>query len=715
MDEVSTGAAGVRTAPAEPGTTAPAVDRSRFRPDIEGLRAIAVVSVMLWHAGLPFLPGGFVGVDVFFVISGYLMTGLLARELQQRRRISFLGFYARRAKRLLPAASVTLVVVALATLVLLPRIRAAEVGRDIVASALYVINWRLAEGSVDYLAADNAPSPVLHFWSLAVEEQFYILWPLVLALIGLLARRRASTTGPVAWGLALIAVPSFLWSVHYTSAEPEKAYFVTTTRLWELAVGGLVAVLGPALARLIAPRVAAAVGWAGLAVVAATMVLLQETYPFPGWVAALPVLGTAAVIAVGPVAGPRGPVAVLRPRPMQQIGKLSYSLYLWHWPVLVVATALLLDRPGHLDPTVGVAVVALSVIPAWLSFRFVEEPVRQRRSSTGDLRRWSLSMGAACTALSLTAGLALVGVAALWERDAARPPANATGAAVLGTGDPRGSAAGRAVDDPGRFTPPAATVRDDIPSSYPDGCHVQDNPSPKAVGCTYGDPKGDYTVALLGDSHAAQWVPTFRALADQRGWRLLVYTKSSCPLVDASIAYGKDDRPYAGCAGWNADVQRIMARERPDLVLTSSTSYLVNEGGGVLDQAASDAAVEKGFRESWARLVALGASVVPIADTPRPGFDMGECVSANEGSLTTCATERSTALSLAAPTVTAAAKGQQGVHLLDLNDFVCPDTRCAPVIGHVLVFRDESHLTATYARSLAAAALARLQEVVDVP
>lgn len=235
------------------GTDHP-LDRSRFRPDIEGLRAIAVVSVMAWHAGVPYLRGGFVGVDVFFVISGYLMTTLLARELQHRGRISFLGFYARRAKRLLPAATLTLAATAVATLVVLPKIRAGDIGRDIVASGLYLINWRLADSSVDYLAAENAPSPVLHFWSLAVEEQFYILWPVLLALVGLMARGRASKVGPVALGLAAIAVPSFVWSVLYTAAQPEKAYFVTTTRLWELAVGGLVAVLGPSLARVLRPR-----------------------------------------------------------------------------------------------------------------------------------------------------------------------------------------------------------------------------------------------------------------------------------------------------------------------------------------------------------------------------------------------------------------------------------------------------------------------------
>ncbi|HYN68148.1 MAG TPA: acyltransferase family protein [Ornithinibacter sp.] len=688
------------------------MDRTRFRADIEGLRAVAVVSVMLWHAGVPFLRGGFVGVDVFFVISGYLMTGLLTRELSARGHISFVGFYARRAKRLLPAAAVTLVGVAIATVLFLPKIRAGDTGRDIVASALYVINWRLADSSVDYLAADNSPSPVLHFWSLAVEEQFYIVWPLLLALIGVLARRRISKVAPVAWGLTALILVSFLWSVYYTAAEPEKAYFVTTTRLWELAVGGLVAVAGHGLARVVPPALAVVVGWLGLAVVVATIVVLPESMPFPGSVAALPVLGTAAVIAVGPIAGRRGPVAVLRPVPMQLIGKLSYSLYLWHWPVLVVASALLLDRPGHLDPVLGVAVVTLSVIPAWLSFRLVEEPVRQYRGSPDTVRIWSLKVGALCTAVSLLAGGGVVALSTVWQRAAVVSPASVTGAEALAP-DPRGSAAGQPVDDPGAFTPSAATVRDDVPSSYADGCHVQDNPSPVAVGCTYGDPAGSFTVAVVGDSHAAQWVPTLQAVAERRGWRLLVYTKSSCPLADVTVAQGKDQRPYAGCDGWNEDVLAELARERPDVVITSATSYPVNEGEGVLGEEESRARLVEGLRASWDELVELGSVVVPVADTPRPGFDMAECVSANEGNLTTCAPARSDALGAAGPEVSAAAQGQPGVHLVDLNDFICPDTRCAPVIGQVLVYRDEHHITATYARSLANAMESRLDTIVD--
>ena len=677
-----------------------ALDRSRFRPDIEGLRAIAVVSVLLWHAGIPWIAGGFVGVDVFFVISGYLMTNLLARELQQRGHISFRGFYARRAKRLLPAAAFTLVSVAVLSLLLLPKFRWGDVSKDVLASGLYVINWRLADGSVDYLAADVAPSPVQHFWSLAVEEQFYILWPLLLGLIGLLARRRTSKRGPMIIGLSLIAIPSFAWSVYYTAAAPEKAYFVTTTRLWELAVGGLVALLAPTFLRVLREGVAAAIGWAGLVAVGATLLFLQTDQPFPGSIAAVPILGTAAIIAVGPSAGARGPVALLRVPVMQFLGKLSYSLYLWHWPVLVFAAALLLDRPGHLDPFRGFLAVCLSVVPAWISFQLVEEPVRRRTGPRLEMRRWALRLGAVCTVLSVTAGAGLYAASALTSREVEMKPGQSYGAAVL-PDEPRESARGVPVNDPGTFTPPITKVRDDIPDVYKDGCHVLDNPSPVAKGCTYGDPNGSFTVAVVGDSHAAQWVPTFQALGKSQKWKVLAFSKSGCPLADETVTLGKDQRPYTACDGWNKDVTAKLIKAKPDVVVTSATYYPVNNGDGVRGKKESNALMVAGMRRSWSKLTSQGIRVVALADTPRPGFDMADCVSANETSMLKCAVDRDKAFALAGSTVTTAARGQKGVKLVDLGRFICPGTRCAPVIGQVLVYRDADHLTATYARTLA--------------
>lgn len=314
---------------------------SRFRADVAGLRAVAVGLVLLYHAGWSFLPGGFVGVDVFFVISGFLITGQIVNEIERTGRLSLIGFYARRAKRILPAATVVLAATAAAVWLFVPRSDWQVIGGDIAAAAVYVVNWRFADRAVDYLAADNAvTSPVQHFWSLAVEEQFYLLWPLLIVLAILAARTlRRSNVRPVLWvGLAVLAVPSFVWSILETANSPARAFFVSTTRLWELAVGAGIALIAVRAARM--PRAAALVlGWLGLAAIVAAALLVTAKTAWPGYAAALPTLGAAAVIAAGAAAGSRGPVLLLGTSPFRWVGDLSYSLYLWHWPMLVVAEA----------------------------------------------------------------------------------------------------------------------------------------------------------------------------------------------------------------------------------------------------------------------------------------------------------------------------------------------------------------------------------------
>ncbi|WP_237769837.1 acyltransferase, partial [Kytococcus sp. HMSC28H12] len=292
---------------------------SSFRPDVEGLRAIAVLSVMAYHAGLPLVTGGFAGVDVFFVLSGFLITGQLLKEVDRTGRVDLPAFYGRRAKRLLPAATTVLIVTGLLTWLVLPATRFKEIAWDIALSALYVVNWRLADRSVDYLAEDSLPSPVQHYWSLAVEEQFYVVWPLVLLLVGLFVTRTRLPLAPVATvGLLAIAVPSLVWSVVHTASSPATAYFVTTTRLWELALGGLVACGVAVWARL--PRLLGSLLVVlGLVVLLTSLFVVTSSTPWPGSAALLPTVGTALVLVGG--ARARGPVVrALGSAPMLWVG-----------------------------------------------------------------------------------------------------------------------------------------------------------------------------------------------------------------------------------------------------------------------------------------------------------------------------------------------------------------------------------------------------------
>ncbi|WP_307812865.1 acyltransferase family protein [Micromonospora coerulea] len=674
--------------------------RSGFRKDIEGLRALAVLLVVLWHADVPLIPGGFVGVDVFFVISGYLITTGMVAEVAAHGRLSLSRFWARRAKRLLPSSALVLLGAVVLTYLFLPDIRWRDTAWDVVSSALYVVNWRLAELSVDYLAAEQAPSIVQHYWSLAVEEQFYLVWPVLLVAVAWLARR--SNGGPTRFGrlafgaVGIVWAASFAWSVVMVQTDPGRAYFVTTTRMWELAIGALLA-LWPL--RRLTGAAASVAGWIGVAAIAGSAVLFDASTPFPGLLALPATVGAALVLAAGSV-NRYGPVAVLRLPPLQFFGRISYTLYLWHWPLLVAFTARL-EKPGL---AVRALAVAVSVVLAYLTSRFVERPVWHSRKLSVRPRT-ALAVGLACTVLSVGAGVAfhLATVAPATDGATVR---NAQGAAVLRSGVAAG--AGVPVDRSPSVVPDPARARGDLPSVYSDGCHG--SPTDTAVRpCTYGAATATVTVALIGDSHAAQWVPALQAVAEQRNWRLVTYTKSSCPVLDVEVAVGADLRPYDSCVTWNQSLRRTLAADRPDLIVTSSYNYSAIRDGRAMQGAANNTALVDSMRRTWQGLAAV-APVVVLRDTPAPRRDIAECVSAHREQLTKCAVARDAALAGIGPLQATAAQGLSGVHLVDLNDAVCPADRCAAVIGGVLVYRDTNHLTATYVRSLAP----RLDEQLQV-
>ena len=372
-----------------------------FRADIEGLRGVAVLAVVAYHAGLGGVGGGFVGVDVFYVLSGFLITGLLWDELQRTGRFRFGEFYARRARRLLPAAVVVLVVTVAAASVWLSPLQARVVAQDAVAAAFYMANYRFAAQRTDYLA-ETSPSPLQHYWSLGVEEQFYLLWP-VLVLVVFVVGRRLATRSSVGAGavLVLAGAGSFVLSLRLMALSQPWAFFSLPTRAWELAAGGVLALARPGLRRL--PGVAAAtLGWLGLEAVLWSIIQFSASTPFPGTAALFPVGGTAAVIAAGCAAPRLGPNLLLGRRPLQLAGRLSYSWYLWHWPLLLLAPAVA-GRPLGLWPNLGLA--AASGLLALATVKLVEDPVRfspRLRARPGR----SLALGAGLTVVAAAATMA---------------------------------------------------------------------------------------------------------------------------------------------------------------------------------------------------------------------------------------------------------------------------------------------------------------------
>ncbi|MEV4901997.1 acyltransferase family protein [Citricoccus sp. NPDC055426] len=692
--------------------TSPARNASRqgFRPDVQGLRAVAVGVVLIYHAGVPFLPGGYIGVDVFFVISGFLITGLLLKELDQTGRISLSGFYARRARRILPAAVTVLAVTAALTLLFLPRTRWEGIGAETIAAGLFAVNWLLAGSEADYLQEGAAASPLQHYWTLAVEEQFYLIWPLLLVGAALLARRRPGTAGAsrlrvlVIAAVLLLSVPSLAYSIYYTAADPGPAYFVTTTRLYELGIGAATAVFATRLAG-IPRRVAVILGWAGLAGILAAAVFYTADTAFPGAAALLPTLGAAAVIVAGLNGRDRsGAGRLLSLRPMTWAGDISYSWYLWHWPLVVIATEL----AGGLTVPAGLAVVVLSAVPAWLSYRYLERPYLRWRLVKPNGR--ALRAGGAGMAVAALAGVLLVTVPSpvtpgptatittVQDEDGTQRTVEVYGAEALAV-DP---SVGR-VENAGGFMPAAEDATEDYQRNPQQGCHIHGKGSePRA--CVYGDPGAEYTVALVGDSHAAHWVPALKRVAGERGLRLESYTKSACPLSTVVVRDTADGTPNTDCRHWGENVMSHLQQSQPDLVLVTSSRHSKPDGGRYAHGAAA----------AWQRLQDAGLRVGVVLDVPRPDIDVPECVvgaagdvgnvgeAGAPGALAECAVPRDEALAKSGRSEQEVALAQvDGIPAVDLAPKICPEEQCSPVIGGVLLYRDSHHLTATYAATLA--------------
>ncbi|MCR6648038.1 MAG: acyltransferase [Cellulomonas sp.] len=681
-----------RDHPSSAGAATPAPPG--FRRDIQGLRAVAVVLVLLYHAGVPGLPGGYVGVDVFFVISGFLITGLIVREIERSGRLSLTRFYARRARRLLPATALVFVAVAAVTVAVLPVSQWRAVAGDMVASALYVVNWRFAELSVDYLAADTASSPLQHFWSLAVEEQFYVVWPLLIVALLWWSRRRSGvpSRGRLALGLLVIALPSLAWSVHLTAADPGRAYFVTTTRLWELTVGALLAVGLTRVGRLpLVVRVA--LGWVGIAAIAAAAVLFDVRTPFPGIAALVPVLGAAAVIAAGTGDG-RGRLAPLELAPMQDVGALSYSLYLWHWPVLIGAQAFW-GTPGEpLRVPTALLAIGFSVVPAWLAYRTVEQPFHTSPLLAAPRR--ALAAGLVCILVGLVAAGALTFTA---DRRLAAEQAKADaseqahpGARLFGPAEPP---ADWQPDDrsPLGFVPTPSLIGEDVGALDGDKC-IGVVRAEDVETCEYGDPAGP-TVAVVGDSKMHQWLDALQRIADRRGWHLVTMLQSACPFARATVI-DRENAPNEACDAVNAKrIDAVLADDDIDHVLLSQASQVAcvsadscaHQSRKLMRTAISDVLTD---------LAEAGRHPVVVADNRKPDTDMIACVASHEDDVSACEfrlpdEKRATLLQAAERT---------GTPVVDLQPWITPGNHGWPVIGGVTVYRQGSHITATYAVSL---------------
>lgn len=711
-------------------------EKSGFRPDLEGLRGVAILLVLLYHARAPLVHGGFIGVDVFFVLSGFLITGIIVRELMGTGRLSLSGFYARRARRLLPAAALVLVVTMFVSAIVLPPLRVPGVAADTISAALYVSNIRFAVQATDYLGSELAQSPVLHFWSLSVEEQFYIFWPTLLAVAAgatFLRSRPDSGIRRLAIVLAAVLVGSLGLSIWLTGANQPWAFFSLPTRAWELALGGLLAL--PGAARWVPARAAAPAGWIGLALIVVAGVAFDTSVAFPGIAALVPTVGAALVIAAGLAATPAGAsryaaARVLGLTPIRFLGLISYSLYLWHWPILALPEA---AAGEALRWPVRLALVGLAIVAATATQRWVEDPIRRGRF-IGLRTRRSLALAGllSVAVVAMTASLGFAAGAVSSSGPAvggdvtsvalpadptptpgASPPARPNGSRSPGaTPTPAVTLPPLAAAPvPADLVPSLATASDDLPVIYADGCHL-DVPSVTPGECVFGEAASDVTVVLFGDSHAAQWFPALERLATERGWRLVSMTKSACATADIDIWSEIVKRTYDECGRWREAALRRIATERPDLVVVSDSSgYKAMVDGVAVPVAKVRDRWDAASGRTLERLATLARHVVVIGDTPRAQADPPVCLSANLDDATACAIPFAAAVNPGWTAGEAAVAARSGAAFIDPTPWVCRTDPCPAVIGRLLVFRDQHHLTATYARALAERLYARLPQI----
>ncbi len=696
--------------------------------------------VVIYHLYPPVLPGGFAGVDVFFVISGYLITGQLWRGYARTGKAGLAEFWGRRARRLIPAAALVLTVTWIASRVIEPATQLADTAQQILASALYYQNWQLSSDAVNYFKSGNAASPVQHFWSLSVEEQFYLVWPLLFLLAAFLtamlgarraaAERRAAVAGRVApvlagtglagtglpgtglpgtglagTGLAgtgrtarrtrargtavgmltaALVVASLAYSVHETNASAPAAYFMTTTRMWELGAGGLLALAPARLTRALARQ--GWLGWSGLTLIFGSAFLLSGSMAFPGTLALIPVLGAVALIAGGSAQGRYGPSRLTAARLMVFIGGISYSLYLWHYPLINLYTGWRGRAPGLVS---GPVILAVCVLLAWLTKVFVEDKVRLAPFLAG--HKWrSLAVALVAVGPAAFAGVYIAGEPGPWN--GALGP-DYPGAAVL---------AGVVTKVP---VAPVLKPPDPISQTLDQtgGC-LNDFGASTPTECVFGDTAHPVlTVALVGDSAAMEWFDALNAIAVRRHWKLVTELHSSCPWTSTLLLNWNGIGELTACQAWGAAVLHDLTTTiRPDVVITTDyPSLLSTPGHPVNASPAAMAEIGAGMAQYWTRLEAAGISVTPIRETPDLVEDVPTCVDEHPADLARCDVPVSAAILPDSP-VTDAAKLMNGkVTVVNANSLICGPKTCAPVVGNVLVYGDRHHLTGPYSTSTA--------------
>lgn len=598
-------------------------------PQIQALRALAALLVVIYHAKIT--TGGYIGVDIFYVISGYLITGILLRELDKTGTLSLKSFYLRRIKRLLPTSFSILIVTALAAWYLYPSPMRAELGKDIAAAGAYISNYLFAFWQMDYQNLSAIPPVVVHYWSLAVEEQFYLFWPFIVIALYKKGGRRG-----VGIGIAAITVASFLFSLFQTSAAPIWAFYSLPTRAWELGVGALILYIPTRI------KFSSNYMWIAFALFLYGVLAFRDSTPFPGTAALVPVFATAIAIAAAK-SWPPVLDAIGKHRVVQWLGEISYPLYLWHWPLLVIP-AVYLGRGLHIYERF-ICVLA-TLLLAHYTHKFIEEPLRHATLAP----RTIIRSGVIATAITLSLGLAI----------------------SLSSSDLISLKDGTSV---------SLTQIMKKPVVYDDACHVN-NGETVSPDCTYGTIGAAKKIVLFGDSHAAQWFPTLERLAREEGFELISLTKSACPgpavkKVETG-AYKNSD-----CSAWRSYAFKRIASLKPAAVIVSGFQHFEIPKG----YASRASWWREGEAKTFASLKGSSPHIIYISDTPHPQRDIPSCIAA--GRIDRCnSTKPSEAIFTS------------GYQKINPTPWLCTRS-CPAIISGTVAYRDASHLTVDIAKNLA--------------
>lgn len=665
--------------------------RGSWRGDIQALRALAVVAVVLYHFDIPQVRGGFIGVDIFFVVSGYLVGGSLVRELREHGRIRWATFLAKRARRILPASLAVVAATLLASVVLLSPLRLAfrsadSVVNDAIATVLYVPNLWFAHSGNDYLS-DSSRSPLLHYWSLGVEEQFYVAAPVILTLVWWLTRRRYRAA---LLGVGVLTVTSAAYGLSLATTDSVNSFYQPGARAWELSIGLLVSTL-PVLGTRYR-TLGRALTWGAVAVLISAVFWVSSDSAWPNGATVIVVAASAVALWAGRSthANKQKPLGRL----VEGIGDRSYSIYLWHWPLVVLVPAAV----GHeLGPRTAVATAIAMLVLSEFSYRYIETPLRRLPVKTSPSRRriFKLALVSMAGVLALAV---MIGLVMPRTMSSSGPIADT---ARIGTGPPE-----FATILPYNIRPTLASAkRGDVPRNYHDDCHVPIEGRSNALEpCVYGS--GGPTLALFGDSHAAQWLPALEPFVDNGDITVVSLTASWCTPMPV-IEYPDDH--FDNCEDWRSQAVDYLKENPPDyLVMSAFLSRAV--AGSDPDGAKLARSLETMYDE-----LPAGPQMSWIADTAQFPQEPPECAAEHPQDLAQCAVSREQARQGVLDQVAQTQALKHGVAHVDMNDLICDPDTCGIVTGDVLIYRDDHHISGTYATALSQALGRDLELVTSAP